>query len=876
MHPQTRTILLTLANLLIPAGILVFAAGFFPYKPFLPGLATHHALAAPVPAPRFDRVVFMVVDALRADFVFGNASGFAYTQRLIRDGSALPFTAHAASPTITMPRVKALTTGSIPSFLDVILNFAESDTSSSLAHQDSWLAQLKAHNGGGRLVMYGDDTWLKLFPGLFARADGTSSFFVSDFTEVDFNVTRHVKRELRNDDWNAFIMHYLGLDHIGHKTGPHGPHMIPKQAEMDGIVQQVHEAMLKEPHLENALFVLCGDHGMNDGGNHGGSAPGETSPALVFISPKLKEISTGRECPTAPKEDFDFYAKIEQSDVVPTLAALLGFPTPLNNLGILIPDFLALWPDAVDRTQLLLRNALQLSNIVKAAHPSPVYANPKAEIACAGDLSSGQELACLWKSTHSAPPSSALEALYKFSRAAQSTMSSAASNYSITLLISGIALSALALGISVCATFSHKALLTPDGVVLALLSVLYAVMMFASSYVEEEQHFWYWSTGAYIAYLGVQNLRSTTPSKSSKSPSKPPRPSPLLPLLTLLALHRLVTRWTQTGVKHTGSPSITTFLTHPAQAPLLSACIVYTYIDTARALSTSLLTTFNPPPFAAWLSALAPTVPALLFRAAFTANDAPELLAWLGPGAVEMLAGLPLVPLARGVFALLAAQALVVLLRRRRGRGAEILPVLRALLTLLLLMQTRATNAPLFVLFRLSFTSLSALLSPARGARRAVKLGIAGLVLGRTAWFAMGSSNAISGVDLSSAYNGVSGYNVLAVGVLVFVGNWAGPIWWAFVCVEGLLESGGRGWVRREWEALGEEGGELGVYMGVLTVFTAGGLAAVQVACTVLRQHLFIWTVFSPKYLYAMAWGLGFHLLVGVLGGLGVWRVGRG
>lgn len=77
-----------------------------------------------------------------------------------------------------MPRVKAMTTGSIPSFLDVILNFAESDTSSSLAQQDTWLAQMRAKRDG-RLVMYGDDTWLKLFPGMFSRADGTTSFFVS-------------------------------------------------------------------------------------------------------------------------------------------------------------------------------------------------------------------------------------------------------------------------------------------------------------------------------------------------------------------------------------------------------------------------------------------------------------------------------------------------------------------------------------------------------------------------------------------------------------------------------------------------------------------------------------------------------------------------
>lgn len=77
-----------------------------------------------------------------------------------------------------MPRIKAITTGSIPSFLDVILNFAESDKASNLEGHDTWLAQLKAKRDG-HLVLLGDDTWLKLFPQTFAFADGTSSFFVS-------------------------------------------------------------------------------------------------------------------------------------------------------------------------------------------------------------------------------------------------------------------------------------------------------------------------------------------------------------------------------------------------------------------------------------------------------------------------------------------------------------------------------------------------------------------------------------------------------------------------------------------------------------------------------------------------------------------------
>jgi ethanolaminephosphotransferase len=221
-----------------------------------------------------------------------------------------------------MPRVKGLTSGSVPSFLDLILNFAESDTSSSLATQDTWLAQIKAHlhspdEDEGRIVFYGDDTWLKLFPDFFARVDGTSSFFVSDFTEVDNNVTRHVPGELQQSDWNAMIMHYLGLDHIGHKSGPLSPNMLPKQQEMDDIVKTIYEAIDSLPHLEDTLLVLAGDHGMNSAGNHGGSAAGETSPALVFISPKLRKITCDGHVG-------------ELSDTEDDLDARLGLQPPLS------------------------------------------------------------------------------------------------------------------------------------------------------------------------------------------------------------------------------------------------------------------------------------------------------------------------------------------------------------------------------------------------------------------------------------------------------------------------------------------------------------------------------------------------------------------
>lgn len=119
--------------------------------------------------------------------------------------------------------------------------------------------------------------------------------------------------------------------------------MLPKQIEMDGIVKQIYTSIESYPHLESTLLILLGDHGMNDAGNHGGSAPGETSPALVFISPKLANLKRSFQVPQDFQDDFKYYSVIEQSDLAPTLAALLGFPTPRNNLGAFIQDFLPFW-----------------------------------------------------------------------------------------------------------------------------------------------------------------------------------------------------------------------------------------------------------------------------------------------------------------------------------------------------------------------------------------------------------------------------------------------------------------------------------------------------------------------------------------------------
>lgn len=251
---------------------LLFCKGFFPTKVLLtPAEVDEYRTREPQgyvePQPQFDQVVVMVIDALRADFLFSNKSRMSFAHNLLNTGYGIGFTAFSNPPTVTLPRLKGITTGSTPNFIDAVLNIAEDDTSSSLGDQDSWIKQMFIN--GWKINMFGDDTWHKLFPNYFAKTEGTASFYVSDFTIVDNNVTRHLDFELSDEGkmhWDCLILHYLGLDHIGHRGGPDSSNMPEKQKEMDHIIERIfNEVTLKNP---NSLFIVMGDHGMNDVGNH--------------------------------------------------------------------------------------------------------------------------------------------------------------------------------------------------------------------------------------------------------------------------------------------------------------------------------------------------------------------------------------------------------------------------------------------------------------------------------------------------------------------------------------------------------------------------------------------------------------------------------
>ncbi|TYH79222.1 hypothetical protein ES332_D03G048500v1 [Gossypium tomentosum] len=351
----TKLSLITIAGVVTQViGLSFFVFGFFPVKPALPGTSGSESFYVPacdfvsnqsdttLPSdqlkslyqelsgipPSFDRLILMIVDGLPAEFVFGKdgkppnkqfKEAMPYTQSLLASGSAIGYHAKAAPPTVTMPRLKAMVSGAIGGFLDVAFNF-----NTQAMTDDNLLGQF--FKIGWKMVMLGDETWLKLFPGLFKRHDGVSSFYVKDTVQVDQNVSRHLGDELSKDDWDLLILHYLGLDHVGHIGGRNSVLMTPKMKEMDEVVKLIHSSINQSQGngLGRTLLMIVSDHGMTENGNHGGSTYEETDTLALFIGLR--------------NHVFDYASVINQIDIAPTLALLFGVPIPKNNVGVLIRE----------------------------------------------------------------------------------------------------------------------------------------------------------------------------------------------------------------------------------------------------------------------------------------------------------------------------------------------------------------------------------------------------------------------------------------------------------------------------------------------------------------------------------------------------------
>ncbi|XP_060076738.1 GPI ethanolamine phosphate transferase 3-like isoform X2 [Ylistrum balloti] len=317
---------------------------------------------------RFNKAIVVVIDALRFDFMKYDHTlkkDIPYKNKLpiIRNllnskpANSKLYKFMADPPTTTFQRLKGLTTGSLPTFVDAGANFASSEIK-----EDNVIDQMVKQ---GKVVKFlGDDTWLSLFPGRFQKAYPFPSFNVKDLHTVDDGILKHLFGQLNKKDWSVTIAHFLGVDHCGHRYGPDHPAMAEKLTQMNEVISNITSRM-----KDDTILFVMGDHGMTITGDHGGDSMDELEAGLFIYSPV--QITS----PSSASQT-DVFETISQTDFVPTLALLMGVPIPFSNLGRIITDLFnhcPWWGTSTSKlkqvfhaVKALRLNAIQVSRYLKA------------------------------------------------------------------------------------------------------------------------------------------------------------------------------------------------------------------------------------------------------------------------------------------------------------------------------------------------------------------------------------------------------------------------------------------------------------------------------------------------------------------------------
>ncbi|KAF8129914.1 hypothetical protein EV363DRAFT_273322 [Boletus edulis] len=396
------------------------------------------------------RAIILVIDALRFDFISSHPpeSPSPYHHNILtlpRELTAahpqhsFMFNAHADPPTTTLQRLKGLTTGSLPTFVDAGESFG-----GSAIVEDSILHQLVA--AGRKVAFAGDDTWITLFPDILDHnmSFPFDSFNVEDLHTVDEGVIANLLPTVKNypHSWDLAIGHCLGVDHVGHRVGPEHPVMKTKLEQMNDFLADLVRAI-----DEDTLLVLLGDHGMDRAGNHGGDSSLETMSGLWIYSKgaALSQVSASLPDSLVPTVVFPGetvpHRSIQQIDFVPTISLLLGLPIPFNNLGSIIPEVFDRGANKAGVQKALELNASQIKNYLDAYRASQ----------SGGELDGfWSRLSESWVATQAASSADSLPTLWEFTRHSLSVCRALWARFSLALIIAGLTTIILAIVATFC------------------------------------------------------------------------------------------------------------------------------------------------------------------------------------------------------------------------------------------------------------------------------------------------------------------------------------------------------------------------------------------------------------------------------------------
>ncbi|XP_031138039.1 GPI ethanolamine phosphate transferase 1 isoform X2 [Sander lucioperca] len=306
-------------------------------------------------APPASRLVLVVADGLRADSLFTllpNGSSRAPFLRSVMEERGTWGVSHTHVPTESRPGHVALIAGFYEDVSAVAKGWKENPVEfdsvfNETKHTWCWgspdILPMFAKGASG------DHVYTHTYPAEeedFASTDA-SRLDTWVFTQVkSFFQSAKSNSSLRAsllEGENIFFLHLLGIDTNGHAHRPMSREYLENIGLVDsGVAELV--SMVEDffGHDGRTAYVFTSDHGMTNWGSHGAGHPSETLTPLVVWGAGVHNA----HIVTEPQPFNDGYLQdwklehlrrvdVNQADIAPLMASLIGVPFPVNSVGVL-------------------------------------------------------------------------------------------------------------------------------------------------------------------------------------------------------------------------------------------------------------------------------------------------------------------------------------------------------------------------------------------------------------------------------------------------------------------------------------------------------------------------------------------------------------
>ena len=321
---------------------------------YQPPVVAESTAVDPLPA-HSKRVVLVVVSGLSNEF--WTATAMPGLQRLQEAGART--VAISTPPTYRLPAWASLISGAPPPFTDAPL-FDVSDTATHQLTSDTIFDA--AAEQSLTTALAGNNRWVDIIP---AGMVSHTAFFGGFPADADAQVMAEVARWVDDPSISLIVLQLSQIDDAAQK-GIESEAYQTALAKVDERLLQLQKML----DLDTTTLIITADHGHLAQGGYGGDDISVVSLPLVMVGQGI-----------IPGE----YSPVRQTDIAPTIAALLGTRLPAANRGRPLLEMLTVSvPERAVIGKILAHQRISLVEQVAAALSEPF--NPPENISKLDDF----------------------------------------------------------------------------------------------------------------------------------------------------------------------------------------------------------------------------------------------------------------------------------------------------------------------------------------------------------------------------------------------------------------------------------------------------------------------------------------------------------